>query len=154
MLSLIYACGLRRSELLNLRPYDVDSKRKLLIIRQSKGKKDRIAPISDKLINLLRTYYKEYQPGTWLFEGQFKGNKYSEQSLQSVLKQALEKASIKKPATLHWLRHSFATHLLENGTDLRYIQELLGHNSSKTTEIYTYVSTKNLQNIKSPFDDL
>ncbi len=154
MLSLIYACGLRRSELLNLRPNDVDSKRKLLIIRQSKGKKDRIAPISDKLINLLRAYYKEYQPSTWLFEGQFKGNKYSAESLQSVLKQALRKANIKKPATLHWLRHSFATHLLENGTDLRYIQELLGHNSSRTTEIYTYVSTKNLQNIKSPFDDL
>ena len=154
MLSLIYTCGLRRSELLNLTPNDVDSKRKLLIIRQSKGKKDRIAPISDKLINLLRAYYKEYQPGTWLFEGQFKGNKYSEQSLQNVLKQALRKANIKKPATLHWLRHSFATHLLENGTDLRCIQELLGHNSSKTTEIYTHILTVSNKQVKSPLDDL
>lgn len=154
MLSLIYACGLRRSELINLKPNDVDSKRKLLIIRQSKGKKDRIAPISDKLIDVLRNYYKTFKPKTWLFEGQISGEKYSEQSLQSVLKQALQKANIQKPVTLHWLRHSFATHLLENGTDLRYIQELLGHNSSKTTEIYTHVSTKSLQNIKSPFDDL
>jgi len=89
-----------------------------------------------------------------LFEGQHKGIQYSAESLQSVLKQALKKANITKPVTLHWLRHSYATHLLEAGTDLRYIQELLGHSSSRTTEIYTHVSTKNLQNIKSPFDDL
>jgi integrase/recombinase XerD len=89
-----------------------------------------------------------------LFEGQKKGEQYTAESLQSVLKQALEKCNITKPVTLHWLRHSYATHLLESGTDLRYIQELLGHNSSKTTEIYTHVSTKSLQNIKSPFDDL
>lgn len=154
MLSLIYACGLRRSELLNLKPADVDSKRKLLIIRQSKGKKDRITPISEKIIELLREYFKIYKPNTWLFEGQNANEKYSETSLQKVLKQSLQKVGNKKPVTLHWLRHSYATHLLESGTDLRYIQELLGHNSSKTTEIYTYVSTKNLQNIKSPFDDL
>jgi integrase/recombinase XerD len=89
-----------------------------------------------------------------LFEGQEAGTPYSHKSLQSVLKQALNKAGIKKPATLHWLRHSYATHLLESGTDLRYIQELLGHNSSKTTEIYTHISTKSIQQIKSPFDDL
>ena len=89
-----------------------------------------------------------------MFEGQEAGTPYSQKSLQSVLKQALNKAGIKKPATLHWLRHSYATHLLESGTDLRYIQELLGHNSSKTTEIYTHVSTKSIQQIKSPFDDL
>ncbi len=154
MLSLIYACGLRRSELINLKPTDVDSKRKLLIIRQSKGKKDRITPISEKIIELLREYFKIYKPNTWLFEGQYANEKYSETSLQKVLKQSLQKVGNKKPVTLHWLRHSYATHLLESGTDLRYIQELLGHSSSKTTEIYTYVSTKNLQNIKSPFDDL
>lgn len=154
MLSLIYACGLRRSELLNLKPTDVDSKRGILLIKQAKGKKDRIAPISEKIIELLRQYYKAYKPTIWLFEGQQKGEKYTAESLQSVLKQALQKANIKKPVSLHWLRHSYATHLLESGTDLRYIQELLGHNSSKTTEIYTHVSTKSLRNIKSPFDDL
>ncbi|KGO88904.1 site-specific tyrosine recombinase/integron integrase [Flavobacterium suncheonense] len=154
MLSLIYACGLRRSELLNLTLNDIDSKRNVLIIRQSKGKKDRIVPFTGKVLTLMRTYYSFYKPSYWLFEGQGKGEKYSEQSLQSVLKQSLEKTKITKPVTLHWLRHSYATHLLESGTDLRYIQELLGHNSSRTTEIYTHVSTKSLQQIKSPFDDL
>lgn len=154
MLSLIYACGLRRSELLNLTLHDIDSKRNVLIIRQSKGKKDRIVPFTGKVLNLVRDYYSLYKPTHWLFEGQVKGEKYSEQSLQSVLKQSLEKTKISKPVTLHWLRHSYATHLLESGTDLRYIQELLGHNSSRTTEIYTHVSTKSLQQIKSPFDDL
>jgi len=154
MLSLIYACGLRRSELLHLKPSDVDSKRGLLIIRQAKGRKDRIAPISEKIIEMLREYYKIYKPKVWLFEGQNSGEQYSEKSLQNVLKQSLKKTQIKKPVTLHWLRHSYATHLLEAGTDIRYIQELLGHKSSKTTEIYTHVSTKSLQKIKSPFDDL
>ena len=132
MLSLIYACGLRRSELLNLTLKDVLSDRNLLFIRQSKGKKDRVVPISDKIIEMLRTYYKAHKPKTWLFEGQNTGEQYSERSLQLVLKQALKKAGNKKPVSLHWLRHSYATHLLESGTDLRYIQELLGHSSSKT----------------------
>ena len=154
MLSMIYSCGLRRSELLHLRPNDIDSKRNIVIIRQSKGKKDRITPLSPKILDMLRNYYIQYKPKTWLFEGQNKGEQYSEQSLQSILKQALQKTKITKPVTLHWLRHSYATHLLESGTDLRYIQELLGHNSSKTTEIYTHVSTKSIQQIKSPFDEL
>jgi integrase/recombinase XerD len=154
MLSLIYACGLRRSELLNLTLKDVLSDRNLLFIRQSKGKKDRVVPIGDKLIDMLRTYYKAYKPKTWLFEGQHTGDRYSERSLQLVLKQALVKAGNKKSVSLHWLRHSYATHLLESGTDLRYIKELLGHSSSKTTEIYTHVTTKSLQQIRSPFDDL
>lgn len=154
MLSIIYACGLRRSELLNLTLKDVLSDRHLLFIRQSKGKKDRMLPISDKLISMLREYYRAYKPKRWLFEGQNPGEQYSERSLQLVLNQALNKARINKPVTLHWLRHSYATHLLENGTDLRYIQELLGHSSSKTTEIYTHVSTHSIQKIKSPFDDL
>lgn len=154
MLSLIYACGLRRSELLNLQLSNVDSKRNLLIIKQSKGKKDRITPLSNKIVDLLRDYYGMYKPKTWLFEGWKNGEQYSEKSLQSVLKQALQKCKLTKPVTLHWLRHSYATHLLESGTDLRYIQELLGHNSSRTTEIYTHVSTKSIQQIKSPFDDL
>lgn len=154
MLSLIYACGLRRSELLNLKPLDIDSKRMLLIIKNAKGRRDRIAPLSPKIVEMLREYYRLYRPKVWLFEGQNEGEQYSERSIQKVLKQAVMKAGIKKPVTLHWLRHSYATHLLENGTDLRYIQELLGHKSSKTTEIYTHVSTKSIQNIKSPFDDL
>lgn len=154
MLSLIYACGLRRSELLNLKPADIDSKRHMLIILNSKGKKDRMVPISDKIIEMLRDYYKAYRPGIWLFEGQTSGDPYSEASLAKVLKNACDKACVRKPVTLHWLRHSYATHLLESGTDLRYIQELLGHKSSKTTEIYTHVSEKSLQKITSPFDTL
>lgn len=154
MLSLIYSCGLRSGELLRLRPTDIDSKRNIIFIRQSKGRKDRIAPLSEKIIKLLREYYELYKPVNYLFEGQIKGTLYDERSLQLVLKQGVEKVKINKPITLHWLRHSYATHLLENGTDLRYIQEILGHSSSKTTEIYTHVSTKNIQKIISPFDFL
>jgi len=139
-LSLIYACGLRRSELLNLKPADVDSKRGLLIIRQAKGKKDRVAPLLERMVVILREYYITCRPENWLFEGQLKGERYTETSLQEVFKSALRKTGIRKPASLHWLRHSFATHLLENGTDLRYIQEILGHKISKTTEIYTLVT--------------
>jgi integrase/recombinase XerD len=154
LLIMVYSCGLRRSEVMNLRLSDVDSKRKLIIIRNSKGKKDRIVPISDKIINLLREYYKAYKPKTWLFEGQEKGVQYSVTSMAKVLKKSCRSAGISKPVSLHWLRHSYATHLMESGTDIRIIQELLGHKSSKTTEIYTHVSTKTIQNIKSPFDEL
>jgi integrase/recombinase XerD len=154
MLSMIYSCGLRCGELLALQPVHIDSKRHIVLIKNSKGKKDRIAPLSPKILEMLREYYKLYKPTTYLFEGQTKSRPYDSRSLQKVLKQALPKAAISKPVTLHWLRHSYATHLLESGTDLRYIQELLGHNSSKTTEIYTHVSTKSIQQIKSPFDDL
>ncbi|MBL7831084.1 MAG: tyrosine-type recombinase/integrase, partial [Saprospiraceae bacterium] len=153
MLVLVYSCGLRRSELLNLQKQDIDSNRMLVIVRKGKGAKDRIVPLSPRVLELLREYYKMFRPKKWLFEGQY-GGQYSEKSLASVLKLAVEKAGISKPVSLHWLRHSFATHLLEKGTDLRYIQEMLGHNSSKTTEIYTHVSTKSLQKIQSPFDDL
>lgn len=154
MLCMIYSCGLRRSELINLKPNDIDSKRNVVIIRQAKGKKDRIAPLSPAILEMLRDYYKVYKPASWLFEGLYPNTAYDERSLGSVLKQALQKTGIKKPVSLHWLRHSYATHLLESGTDLRYIQEILGHKSSRTTEIYTHVSTKSLQNVKSPFDDL
>lgn len=154
MLSLIYACGLRRSELLNMELTHIDRSRKIISIKQAKGNKDRIVPISDKLLDMLTEYYKAFRPIKYLFEGAKKGTQYTAESLSSVLHQSLKKSGIKKPATLHWLRHSYATHLLESGTDLRYIQELLGHKSSRTTEIYTHVSTQNLQKIKSPFDDL
>lgn len=154
MLSLIYSCGLRRSELLNLKLKDVDSNRHLILIKQSKGRKDRIVPLSEKILMLLREYYLAYKPKEWLFEGQDKISQYDESSLAAVLKQAVEKCKIGKPVTLHWLRHSYATHLLENGTDLRYIQEILGHSRSTTTEIYTHVSNKSVQKVVSPFDSL
>ncbi|MGZ3899724.1 MAG: site-specific tyrosine recombinase/integron integrase [Bacteroidia bacterium] len=154
MLSLIYACGLRCGELLKLKPQHVDVNRGLLVIVQAKGRKDRVVPLSRRANELIREYLKNFKPTTFLFEGQVRGEMYDSRSLQSVLKQSLEKTGIKKPVTLHWLRHSYATHLLENGTDLRYIQEILGHSSSRTTEIYTHVSTKNIQQITSPFDYL
>lgn len=154
MLSLIYACGLRRSELLNLTFTDINRDRLTLHVYQSKGNKDRIVPLPEKILEMLEVYYRKYRPQKWLFEGQRPGEQYSPTSLQKVLKQALHKANIQKPVTLHWLRHSYATHLLENGTDIRYIQELLGHKSSRTTEIYTHVSIKSLEKIKSPFEEL
>lgn len=154
MLSLIYSCGLRRGELLNLKLNNIDSKRGLIIIKQAKGKKDRIVPLSNKILVLLRDYYSAYKPKEWLFEGQDKTSSYDERSLANVLKSAVEKCGIKKPVTLHWLRHSYATHLLENGTDLRYIQEILGHSRSTTTEIYTHVSDNSIRKVISPFDNL
>ncbi len=154
MLSTVYGCGLRRGELLNLRPADIDSERGILVIRSGKGNKDRVVPISMKNIELLREYYKLYRPRTWLFEGVVTGERYDERSLQQVLKKAVRLANIKKPVTLHWLRHSYATHLHESGVDIRYIQEILGHRSTKTTEIYTHVSTRSIQHIRSPLDDL
>ena len=154
MLSLIYSCGLRRGELLNLKSTDIKSDRGILNIRNAKGKKDRITPLSSKVVELLREYYIKYRTKVFLFEGDKPGTKYSERSLEEVMKKYVNLAGINKPVTLHWLRHSFATHLLESGTDIRYIQEILGHKSSKTTEIYTHVSTKYIQQIKSPFDDL
>jgi integrase/recombinase XerD len=154
MLSLIYACGLRCGEVLRLRQEHVDTKRMILLIKQGKGRKDRIAPLSVKIAELLRTYYKAFKPIIYLFEGATEGLPYDARSLQNVLKQNLARTQIKKPVSLHWLRHSYATHLLENGTDLRYIQEILGHSSSKTTEIYTHVSNKSIQKIVSPFDTL
>jgi integrase/recombinase XerD len=154
MLSLIYSCGLRCGELLALKPINIDSKKNIVLLKNSKGKKDRIAPLSPKILEMLRDYFKIYKPATYLFEGQVSGMPYDARSLQQVIKLAIKKAGIIKPVTLHWLRNSYATHLLESGTDLRYIQELLGHTSSKTTEIYTHVSTKSIQQIKSPYDDL
>jgi len=154
MLSLIYACGLRCGELLRLMPVHIDSSRMILLVKQGKGRKDRIVPLSQKIIDLLRSYYKLYRPKVYLFEGMTAGTPYDERSLQQVMKQSVQKAGLLKPATLHWLRHSYATHLLESGTDLRYIQEILGHSSSRTTEIYTHVSTQSIQKIVSPFDTL
>jgi integrase/recombinase XerD len=135
-------------------PVDIERNRRLLKIRQSKGYKDRVVSLSDRTIEMVDIYMKRYKPQRYVFEGQLVGEMYSATSLEKVLKTACEKAGIGKAVTLHWLRHSYATHLLESGTDLRYIQELLGHRSSKTTEIYTHVTTRGIQNIRSPFDDL
>jgi len=154
MLSTVYACGLRRSELINLKPTDIDSSRETLFIRRSKGRKDRVVRIPGKLIDELRDYYVMVRPLEYLFEGQKKGTPYSPESLGKVLKKALKKAGIKKQITLHGLRHSYATHLLEAGTGIKYIQELLGHSSIKTTEIYTHISKESVRSIKSPYEDL
>lgn len=154
MLCLIYSCGLRRGELLKLKWSDIDVNRHLVVIRQAKGRKDRVVPLSVKIMELLREYSQVYASKDWVFEGQGGRHPYDERSLQNVLKGALGKSGITKPVTLHWLRHSYATHLLENGTDLRYIQEILGHSSSRTTEIYTHVSTRSIQKVISPFDSL
>jgi integrase/recombinase XerD len=154
MLSIIYGCGLRRSELIMLEPEDIDRDRLLLSVRQSKGFKDRVVPLSVKLIVIIDDYLKRYRPVVHLFEGQYQGSRYSAASIEKVFRMAVGKAGIKKNITLHGLRHSYATHLLEAGTDLRYIQELLGHKSSRTTEIYTHVMEKSIQKIRTPFDDL
>ena len=152
-LTLIYACGLRRSELINLRLKDLDSKRRTVTIVNGKGQKDRVLPVSEKLMKMIIKYYKLYRPSNYLIEGQFKGNSYSETSLEKIFHKYLGKICKNHNFTLHCLRHSYATHLLEAGVSLRYIQELLGHKSSKTTEIYTHVSMTGLQNIKNPADD-
>lgn len=153
LISLLYSAGLRIGEAINLEIKDIDSKRMLIHIKQAKGKKDRYTLLSPVFIKILREYYKAYKPKKYLFEGQ-KGGKYSNASAQNILKEALKKANINKKITLHTLRHSFATHLLEKGTDIRYIQELLGHSSPKTTMIYTHVTETSLKKIKNPFDDL
>jgi site-specific recombinase XerD len=153
LLMLIYSAGLRISEALNLKPKDLDSKRMQVTVRNAKGKKDRVSLLSKSILPILRSYYQLYEPKEYLFEGA-DGGKYSARSAQNVFKKACRKARIQKKATLHTLRHSFATHLLEKGTDLRYIQTLLGHGSSRTTEIYTHVSTKALKDIESPLDSL
>jgi len=155
LLSIIYSCGLRIGEALNLKLKDLDKNRKLIRIEQAKGKKDRYVPYSDKLRVLLREYYEKWEPRPkeYLFEGQY-GLRYTNQSAGKVMQHAMKKCGIKKHASLHGLRHSFATHLLEAGTDVRYIQEILGHNSIKTTMIYAHVSSKKLNEIKSPLDDL
>ena len=153
IVSLIYSAGLRRSELLNLKIQDIDSDRMTIRILNTKGGKDRMSNLSKFLLELLREYFKEYKPKVYLFEGQ-KGGKYSAGSVLSIVKSAAKKANISQHVTPHTLRHSFATHLLEDGTDLRKIQSLLGHNSLKTTEIYTHVAVNYEEAIKNPLDSL
>ncbi len=144
IISLAYSTGMRVSEVCNLLISDIDSKRMIITIRQSKGRKDRIVALSEKILEILREYFKEYKPKEYLFNGQFE-LKYSHRSCNQIVKQYLG-----KEYHFHQLRHSNATALLESGTDLRIIQKHLGHASSKTTEIYTHVSTAVLQNMPLP----
>ena len=153
MLSLMYSAGLRVGELLNLTLRDIDSDRMLVHIRGAKGNKDRTSMLSGKVLEMLRSYYRQYRPKYWLFEGPGH-TPYSASSLRKVFARSMKAAKVYKKVTLHSLRHSFATHLLEHGTNLRYIQSLLGHNSSKTTEIYTHVTKMGLDKISSPIDRL
>lgn len=153
MLSLAYSAGLRVSEVIALRPEDLLFDQGLIRVRQAKGNKDRTTLLGSSIAELLQKYMAAYQPSGFLFAGQ-NGGMYSARSLQLVMQAALAKAGIQKPASMHTLRHSFATHLLEQGTDLRYIQTLLGHASSKTTEVYTHVSSRYLQGIVNPLDAL
>lgn len=153
IIGLIYACGLRRSEALNLKISDIDSKRMIILIRNAKGNKDRNVPLSPKLLILLRAYYKIYRPKTWLFEGT-DNKQYSAGSIKKILQRSVIKSGIKKRITIHTLRHSFATHLLESGINLRYIQLVLGHKSIKTTERYLHISDLIIKETPSPIDDL
>lgn len=151
ILTITYSAGLRVGEVLNLKVSDIDSKRMVIHIHGAKGKKDRVVLLAQNALYLLRQYYLKYKPVEWLFEGAT-GGQYSHKSIQNILKRAVIKSKIRKKVTPHTLRHSFATHLLESGTDIRYIQVLLGHGSVKTTEIYTQVSQAFLQSITSPLD--
>ena len=151
IIKLLYSAGLRRSELLNLKLVDIESARMLIKIKDGKGKKDRYTLLSNGLLDELRTYYREYRPKKYLFEGN-EGVRYSASSVAKIVARSAQWAKIKKPVTPHMLRHSFATHLLEQGVDLRYIQTLLGHNSSRTTEIYTHVAVNGLKSIKNLLD--
>lgn len=151
IIMLLYSAGLRVSELIGLKTIDIDSDSMLINISNSKGRKDRKVMLSEKVLTELRVYYKKYKPKEYLFEGQNKAY-YSAKSIQNIVKDAALRANVNKRVTPHMLRHSFAIHLLENGTDIRYIQELLGHNSIQTTELYTYITDISKSKIKSPLD--
>lgn len=154
ILMLAYGCGLRVSEVVRLKVSDIDGDRKLLFVEKGKGKKDRVVSLSVYLLVMLREYYKQYRPKHFLFEGQFEGEHLSARSVQSVLQKAKTKAGIVQSGGMHLLRHSFATHLLEKGIDVVFIQKLLGHNDIKTTLRYLHVSNKELVQIISPIDDI
>lgn len=154
MLLLTYSAGLRVREVVRLRKSDIDSDRMLIHIVQGKGRKDRYSVVSQAALEVLREYAEQYKPDKWLFQGEGPNKHISERSVQKVFEIARDKAGIQKNISVHSLRHSFATHLLEGGVDLRYIQELLGHQSSKTTGIYTHMTEKGIKNIQSPLDKI
>lgn len=152
-IALIYSAGLRISEAINLKTIDIDFERSVINVRQGKGKKDRQVPLSITIERMAKHYMLAYHPNSFFFTGQ-SGGKYTAKSIQNVFSTACKDARIEKKVTVHTLRHSYATHLLEKGIDLRIIQEILGHSSSKTTEIYTHVSRKLMSKVKSPIDDM
>jgi len=153
MLKLCYGMGLRVSEIVNLKITHIDSGRMVVHIEAAKGKVDRYVTLPSSILDDLRNYYRAYRPKIYLFEGQF-GGQYSIRSVQAVFKNAMRRAKINKSVGIHGLRHSYATHLMECGTDMSFIQKLLGHKDIKTTEIYAKVSNRQLGSIKSPLDDL
>jgi len=140
--------------MVKLKPEDIDSRRGLIHIKGSKGRKDRYTLLSATALKISKEYYKKYKPSKWLFEGARKDMHISTRTVQAIFKNACEKARIKKGVSVHLVRHSFATHLLEEGIDLKYIQEILGHKSGKTTGIYTHVSKAGIARIKSPLDTI
>lgn len=152
-LSTIYSAGLRVSELIALQISDIDSQRKLIRVHHGKGRKDRYVKLSESLLYLLRRYYLEYRPKKYLFEGQ-RGLKYSTTSIRKVLSRSCSRANILKKVTPHTLRHSYATHMLELGVDLRYVQAMLGHKKPETTMIYTHVSTAKVSELANPLDEI
>ena len=154
VLMVAYSCGMRVSEVAKLKVSDIDYERGMVLIKQGKGRKDRITSLSERLIIQLNHYKKLYFPREYMFENPMRNGPITERTLQKVFEQACTRACITKVVSFHSMRHSFATHLLESGVDLRYIQELLGHANSKTTEIYTHVSKKSLMNIVNPLDRL
>ena len=154
MIMLGYACGLRVSEITGLELKDVDEDRMLLLIRKAKGKKDRVVSLSPVMLIMIREYTSKYKPEKYLFEGQYKKTPYSVRSLEAIIKAAKTKAGISKTGSMHMLRHSFATHLLDKGTDVVFIQKLLGHNDIKTTLRYLHVTNKDMLNILSPLEDI
>lgn len=154
IIMLAYACGLRVSEVISLKVKNIDGERKLIFIERSKGKKDRIVSLGPGMLIMLRDYYKAYKPINYLFEGQYGNEHLSARSIQSVLQRAKVKAGIKQGGNMHMLRHSFATHLLDKGIDVVFIQKLLGHNDIKTTLKYLHVTNKDLVHILSPLEDI
>ena len=154
ILATTYAAGLRVSEVANLKIADIDSSNMQIRVSQGKGNKDRYTLLSEKNIEMLREYYKIYHPTSWLFPGSFNSNPLNIRTIQKVFEQSKQKAGIKKDVSVHSLRHSFATHLLEAGTDIYHIQKLLGHSNVKTTSIYIHLTNHNVLKLTSPLDSL
>jgi site-specific recombinase XerD len=154
LLATLYGTGVRLWELRHLRPTDIDSQRMMVLVHDGKGGKDRYTLLGPKLLELLRTYWRAVKPKEWLFPGQDPSEPLSDSAIQRLFQKCRTRAGIHKPASVHTLRHSFATHLLEEGVDLRLLQELLGHRSLKTTHVYLHVAGRRIESVRSPFETL